>query len=342
MFKNDQAHKQQPDHLPLPGLSAMRFLLAMAIMAIPAIGLAQKPKKVKVTYQDIAAKCDSAAVPLDQRIRLAVSRFNVTAGNAPSDLGENLGTMLENALAGMNCFRVLESKSNLSDMAQELDGADDGLMDGGSTARAGKMLGAQLVITGEVTEYNEGSSSIGVTVVKAGSGTVHMGFVLKVLDPQTRDILWSKSVDVDGKKSGDFAVGVGLPLREVRRVDLVSSSQNNPALANAMEKAVIESCSLLADNWPKIPVPESADPGMRWTVFTVTNMDYGAAGKLEGIIKGHAGVKGTERKFSNGTATVTVQHRGSSQDLLDALYGQLEGGYEVLDAREGAVSLRKK
>lgn len=318
------------------------FQIVLLALLVPSVGLAQKQKKVKVTYQDIVAKCDSAAVPLDQRIRLAVTRFNVTAGNAPSDIGENLGTMLENALAGMNCFRVLESKSNLDDMVQEMDGVDDGLMDAGSTARAGKMLGAQLVITGEVTEYNEGSSSIGVTVVKAGSGTVHMGFVLKVLDPQTRDILWSKSVNVDGKKSGEFAVGVGLPIKEVRRVDLFSSMQDNPALANALEKAVIESCSLLADNWHKIPVPESADPDMRWTVFTVTNMDYGAAGKLEGIIKGHSSVKGTERKFSNGTATLTVQHRGHSQDLLDALYGQLEGSYEVLDAREGVISLRRK
>lgn len=324
---------------PLISRPSVFILLAFLL---PFTGVAQKQKKVKVTYQDIVAKCDSAAVPLDQRIRLAVTRFNVTAGNTPSDIGENLGTMLENALAGMNCFRVLESKSNLSDMVQEMEGVDDGLMDAGSTARAGKMLGAQLVITGEVTEYNEGSSSVGVTVVKVGSGTVHMGFVLKVLDPQTRDILWSKSVDVDGKKSGDVAVGVGLPIREVRRVDVFSSSQNNPALANAMEKAVIQSCSLLADNWHKIPVPESADPDARWTVFTISNMDYGSAGKLEGIIKGHPSVKTTERKFSNGTATVTVQHRGNSQDLLDALYAQLETQYEVVDAREGAISLSRK
>jgi curli biogenesis system outer membrane secretion channel CsgG len=317
-------------------------LVAFALLAFPLSGMAQKQKKVKVTYQSIASKCDSAALPLDQRIRLAVSRFNVTARNTPADLGDNMGTILENALAGMNCFRVLESKSNLDDMVQEMDGVDDGLMDGGSTARAGKMLGAQLVVTGEITEYNEGTSSVGVAVVKAGSSTVHMGFVLKVLDPQTRDILWSKSVDVDGKKGGDFAVGVGLPFKEMGRVDLFSSMRDNPALANAMEKAVVESCALLVDNWQKIPLPESADPDVRWTVFTVTNVDYGAASSFESIVKGQGNVKGTERTFSNGTAKVTVRHKGSSQDLLDGIYGHLQDGYTVVDAREGAITLSRK
>jgi len=309
-------------------LEPLKLITLLAISAIPLLGHAQKQKKVEVTYQDVQAKCDSAPLPLDQRIRLAVSRFNVTTTSNPPELGANMATMLENALAEMQCFRVLESKDNLSDMTQEMEGADNGLMNAGTTARAGKMLGAQVVVTGEITEYNEGNSSVGVAFVKTNTGTVRLGFILKVLDPQTRDILWSKSVNVEGKKSGGVGLGLGLP--GVGRMNVMHSMKNNPALANALEKGVIQSCELLADNWEKIPIPESADPNSNWTVFSIANMDYGSMGGFEAIVKGSIKVKNVERTFSEGIGTVTVQHEGSTQALLDAIYSKLEAKYIAL------------
>ena len=316
-------------------LDPLKLLALAALSALPLLSQAQKQKKVEVTFEDVKAKCDSAPLPRDQRVRIAVARFNVSTTNNPPELGANMATMLESALNEMQCFRVLESKDNLGDLTQEMEGADNGLMNAGSTARAGRMLGAQLVVTGEITEYNEGSSGARVGVVKVTGGTVHLGFILKVLDPQTRDLLWSKSVNVDGKAKSGVGLGVGM-------FNVVSSVKNNPALANALEKGVIQSCELLADNWEKIELPASADPNASWTVFSIANMDYGAMGGFEAIVKGSPKVKNTERAFNQGIGTLTVQHEGSTQDLLDAIYGKLEAKYTVADLREGSIALKRK
>jgi len=316
--------------LELPKLMALA-----ALSVLPLLSNAQKQKKVEVTFEDVKAKCDSNPLPRDKRVRIAVARFNITTTNNPPELGGNMATMLSSALNEMQCFRVLESKSNLGDMTQEMEGADNGLMNAGSTARAGKMLGAQLVVTGEITEYNDGSSGVRVGLIKATSGTVHLGFILKVLDPQTRDILWSKSVDVDGKAKGSVGFGVGM-------FNVVSSVKDNPALANALEKGVIRSCELLADNWEKIELPKSADPNANWTVFSIANMDYGAMAGFESMVKGDSHVKSVERAFNQGIGTLTVQHTGTTQQLLDALYGKLEAKYTVADLRDGSIALKRK
>ncbi|HRP82476.1 MAG TPA: CsgG/HfaB family protein [Flavobacteriales bacterium] len=316
-------------------LVPLKLIALLAIAELPLAGHAQKEKKVEVTFQDVKAKCDTNPLPRDQRVRIAVARFNVTTTNTPPELGDNMATMLESALNEMQCFRVLESKSNLGDMTQEMEGADNGLMNAGSTARTGKMLGAQLVITGEVTEFNEGSSGVRVGLVKVAGGTVHLGFILKVLDPQTRDMLWSKSVNVDGKAQAGVGLGIGM-------VNVVSSVKNNPALANALEKGVIQSCGLLADNWEKIDLPKSVDPNANWTVFSIANMDYGAMAGFESIVKGNSHVKSVERSFNQGIGTLTVQHTGTTQQLLDALYSKLEAKYTVADLRDGSIALRRK
>lgn len=321
-------------------LDPLKLMALAALSTLPLLSQAQKNKKVEVTFEDVKAECDSAPLPRDQRVRIAVARFNVSTTNNPPELGANMATMLESALNEMQCFRVLESKDNLGDLTQEMEGADNGLMNAGSTARAGRMLGAQLVVTGEITEYNEGSSSVGVGFVKTSTGTVRLGFILKVLDPQTRDMLWSKSVNVEGKKSGGVGLGIGLP--GVGRMNVMSSMKDNPALANALEKGVIQSCALLANNWEKIELPASADPNANWTVFSIANMDYGAMGGFESIVKGSPKVKNTERAFNQGIGTLTVQHEGSTQDLLDAIYGKLEAKYTVADLREGSIALKRK
>lgn len=309
---------------------------ATILSLISLTGSAQK--KVEITFEDLKTRCDSA--PPAQRVIVAVTRFNVTTTNNPPELGDNMATMLESALHDMNCFRVIESLSNMPDMTQELNGAGDGYMNKASMAQKGKMLGAQAVITGEVTEYNEGESSIGIGLVKTGRSTVRLGFVLKVLNPETRDILWSRSVNVEGKKGGSFGLGFGVPL--VGRLNFASSMKNNPALMDALEKGTLQACKLLADDLPTIDLPEPMDPELRMTVFNVANIDYGAVGGFEALIKAAKNVSKTSHEFGNGAGQVVAFHKGSSQDLLDALYAKLEKSYVVTGMNDGHVDLRRK
>lgn len=320
----------------MPSAGKIRNIAHAILLSATAL-CAQAQKKVEITFEDLKTRCDSA--PPAQRVIVAVTRFNVTTTNNPPELGDNMATMLESALHDMNCFRVLESMSNMEDMKQELNGAGDGYMNKASMAQKGKMLGAQAVITGEVTEYNEGESSVGIGLVKTGRSTVRLGFVLKVLNPETRDILWSKSVNVEGKKGGNFGLGLGLPL--VGRLNFASSMKSNPALMDALEKGTLQACKLLADDLPTIDLPEPMDPELKMTVFSVANLDYAGVGGFDAIVKAAKSVTKTTREFTNGTGQIVAYHKGSSQDLLDAVYAKLQKSYTVVTVSDGQVDLRR-
>ncbi|MGN6351961.1 MAG: CsgG/HfaB family protein, partial [Parafilimonas sp.] len=87
------------------------LLFAAAFLYINTESFAQSPKadknKDKVTIEDIKPICTD--LPKEKKPRVTVANFKLTAPNAPRDqFGENLATMLTNALQKVQCFRVLE------------------------------------------------------------------------------------------------------------------------------------------------------------------------------------------------------------------------------------------
>ncbi len=312
----------------------------LALLALPGILHAQKPKKVQVTFDDVKNKCDSL-VPREQRTRVSVTRFNVTTTNNPPELGANMATTLESALQQMGCFNVLESMDNMSDMKQEIDARDNGYMKKGSSPKKGKMLGPQVVITGELTEYNEGSSGFGVGLVKTTTKTVHLGFILKILNPETREMLWSQPVNTDGKAGGSFGFGIGLPW--VGRLNLASSIKDNPALMDALQKGIIQSCDLLADKVKTLDLPKPVDAGLTETTITARGVDFEGKSALINAIKAVPGVKNAEGEFEDGQAVITASHEGTTEDLATKLNAKVPG-YKITGASnsKGTITLDKK
>jgi len=110
----------------------------------------------KTTFEKINETCKGT--PVEQRPRITVARFSVATPKAAYEFGAELATMLSSALQQTSCFRVLESIDNFDDMADEIDLGDSKYTRKNSSPKAGQMMGAQFVITGEVTEYNEGNT----------------------------------------------------------------------------------------------------------------------------------------------------------------------------------------
>ncbi|HXB09331.1 MAG TPA: CsgG/HfaB family protein, partial [Puia sp.] len=155
--------------------------LAACLILSATVLFAQEDEKFKIE----AVKQQCNALPLEKRARVSVTRFTVTTvqpgkqtqqnaaannrlkalgtvfnhGDAPQAdkippiLGDNLTTMLTNALQEVNCYRVLESLSNNKDLTTEIDAGSNGYSSK-KTPKAGKQLGAQIVVTGEVVEYS--------------------------------------------------------------------------------------------------------------------------------------------------------------------------------------------
>ena len=187
--------------------------------------IASSQNKVNITMENVKEICKDE--PLEKRVRITVARFNVATSGASSELGENMSTMLTNALQDVNCFRVLESLKHKEDMTGEIDWGSSEYSSGSAAPQKGKMVGAQVVVTGEITEFTQQDKSVNVSFISSSKKIVKLGFIVKMVNPETRDVLFSKSFNVQGRTGGSVNASL---LRGL--VNFGGGSGNNPAIAD--------------------------------------------------------------------------------------------------------------
>jgi len=129
--------------------------------------------------------------------------------------------MLSGALFRTGCFDLVERK-NIERLIQEQKLQQSGMVDMATAVKIGKLLGAQAVVTGAVTE-------IGVSAVSfiANITTVRVSIDVRVIDVETGKILAAEIGD--GRSSATVAGDVNSALRK-KDLDLW--------IAEALRKAV--------------------------------------------------------------------------------------------------------
>lgn len=186
----------------------------------------QKRKKIK--KEDVQNICQN--IPLAERPRLTVSNFKIQARKASGRFGGELGAMLTNSIRGTGCFDVLETVKELADEFEEISFGQSGGTDG-SGASGGNMLGSQLVLTGTITEFD----SRQIHILGIGNDKAHIGFILKMVDIETRQIIWSES----------FNTKVTRPQLKVLGTDIMQFGSQ--AMEDAAEKAIIKATMELSN-----------------------------------------------------------------------------------------------
>ncbi|HZY39967.1 MAG TPA: CsgG/HfaB family protein [Mucilaginibacter sp.] len=294
-------------------------------------------KKVAVSFDAVKEECKD--LPAEKRVRITVARFSVTT-DAPHELGGNMASMLTNALQGVNCYRVLESLKDSSDMNDEIKYGQSSYVNKASSAKKGKQLGAQVIVTGEITEYNVKHSGIGISLVSVGSNKVHLGFVLKMINPETREVIFSKAINVDGKASGGTSIHpFGL--------NMVSTQNSDPALANALEQGIIQAVEFLASKKDELQLPDPNNGlananGVNDTQITLDNANYTSFNTMTAILNSISIFKSMEKSLSSGTASFTVSHTGNDDDLLNEINKKIGGKFEVIGFGQGKIELKVK
>jgi len=120
----------------------------------------------------------------------------------------------------------------MDDIQGELDLAGSSYSNQSQVAQKGQMMGAQLIVSGEITEYQTG----GTKLLSIGATTAHIGFILKIVDPQSRAIVWSKSVDRKVTRAAVKVLGADLAVF------------GSAAMGDAVEGAIMEAVDLILDN----------------------------------------------------------------------------------------------
>jgi curli biogenesis system outer membrane secretion channel CsgG len=215
--------------------STFILLLVLTISSLTPQYL--KAQASNISFEKLKEECKG--IPREKRVRLTVTRFSVSskAAQATGQFGEELTAIMTNAIQQCNCFRVLESNKNKDDLNDEINHNESGATNGAGPQR-GQQFGAQAIVTAEVTEYSDGDNSIQALGIKIGKNKAKIGLIVKVINPQSRDVLWSTSVNGEAKKTG-FSGGSFLGLK------VAGASKVSEAMSGAVEDVVLKTVELL-------------------------------------------------------------------------------------------------
>ena len=350
----------------MPHTPALRSAIMLICLIISThSSIAQEDEKFKL--EEVKQQC--SALPLEKRARVSVTRFTVTtrqpgteteknarannrlkalgtifnkgeapqADKIPPTLGDNLTTMLTNALHEVNCYRVLESLSNNKDLTGEID-AGSSQYSSKKTPKAGKQLGAQIVVTGEVIEYSEKDKGVSVVGVGAKKKYIKMGFNLKMINPETRDIIASHVFRIESRANKSVSV-----------LGLVKTGDTDPAVAAVMEDGIVEAVQYMAKVRDSLKITadgsfagNGSSTGERETEISLSNANFASYTALANIISGLPGYKSMEKSFTGGIGSYSVTHTGSTDELLTQMSKKLGGSYEVTGQDVGKIELKAK
>ena len=152
------------------------------------------------------------------KARVAVSRFEDKTGKGwySGRIGDGMADQMATALFNTNRYIVLE-RQQLGDVLQEQDLGASGRVRQDTAAPIGQIEGAELLITGAVTEFEDSASGGGgglggigggvVGAVLGGFSNAHMAIDVRVIDARTSRIVAATSVE---GKASDFNAGGAL------------------------------------------------------------------------------------------------------------------------------------
>lgn len=145
---------------------------------------------------------------------LAVAEFRNESGAAwwRGGVGWELASMLTNELAATGDFRMVE-RDKIQDVLAEQNMAASGRIAPGTGARIGKLVGAQYLVTGTVTSYEEDVSSTGGGISFGGvslggkSERAYIAVDLRVIDTTTGEVAYTRTIEGEAK-GGGMSVGL--------------------------------------------------------------------------------------------------------------------------------------
>ncbi len=279
------------------------------------------------------------------RKTIAVSRFeNRTTAAGQINLGSGMADQLTNALVESDNFVVLE-RASISDVLYEQDFARSGRARASKVARTGRVVPAQIMIKGVITEFqmNESGGGLGVSYngfsLGGESATAHVGLILRIIDTATGEVI--DSVRIEGKATGTgYKVGVSY-----MGIGFEAEKFENTALNKSVHTVIKKAVQMIAGNLNQIPfegkiIKVSGDSlytniGSRNNVFGGDMFDVYAPGKE--LIDPDTGEKLGSLKKKVGTIIVSSPEEKYSKAF--ASNGQIiKKGYILIerDKKESA------
>ncbi len=183
---------------------------------------------------------------------VAVYDFSNDSGySSQGDLGKDFSVQLQDSLIQSGQFIVLTRK-DLDVVMAEQDLAQSNRMAKSNAAQTGKIIPAQILIKGQITEFQENTSGGGQGInikgfsIGAQKSTAHMAIILQLVDSTTGEIIESKRIE------GEAASG-GLSLGYSGDFGINSSNFKKTPLGKAVQITIDRAVDFIAKKMSDVP-----------------------------------------------------------------------------------------
>ena len=200
----------------------------------------------------------------------------------PAEFARALTEALTTSLAATGKFIVLE-RAALQQVQQEQDLGASGRVNTETAADKGKIIGAQMIVTGDITAFTYNRSAVGgqlTNIVKGLDAGVErvsasVSIDLRLVDAVTGEVIASIKGDGSAAQQGV----TGRLTRDEKKYD--GSMALSTPLGKASREAIVKSIAGIIDNIPKV----------KWSARVIDFRDgvvYLNAGVDGGMVKGMA------------------------------------------------------
>lgn len=196
--------------------------------------------RIAILAAVVAIAVSSPAIAAEPVVAVIDFTNETSAGWWGSGVGRDLADMLTNELDATGAFRVVE-REKLDDVLREQD-----LQGRGAAGEIGRLTGAQFLVTGKVSSWEEntrgGGGGVSFRGISVGGSRneAYMAIDIRVIDVETGEIVQTRTIE---GRSGGF----GLRVSGYRHGlgGSLARHDNTPA-GKAIRAALIEATDYLA------------------------------------------------------------------------------------------------
>ncbi|MCS5648795.1 MAG: hypothetical protein NZ820_05555 [Dehalococcoidia bacterium] len=213
----------------------------------------QQPQVIQPQMQQQTQEASSSTLS-ELKKTVAVSRFENKAGiSSQMKLGSGMADMLADALIQSGKFVVLE-RQTLSDVIGEQNLAAGSRAAVSKTAQTGKIIPAQILIKGTVTEFQENTGGGGTGIgfmgfnIQSDSSSAHVAVIIRLVDATSGTIIASKRAE--GKaEGGGMRLGVA-----VGGVSFGGGGFEKTAVGKATQMVIDKAIVEIANSLKNVPI----------------------------------------------------------------------------------------
>jgi len=265
--------------------------------------------------------------------RLAVVDFQIKVEQAQKALGTAMSDLLIDALVETRRYFIVE-RSVLQALRQEQIMALSGEVDAATGAEVGKLVGAEYLVVGVVSKFQENTGGGGLGSIVGGKAlggigwyTSELGITVRIIQATTGEIVVSEKINQ--KESS-----IGLIAAAATTTGAAGGSlYKSKSMQTAMEKAIVKAVDVIGEQIPgsdgQEEIAAGDSTGATTIDITAKNLDFATSRLFAKSLEKVDGVKNVKSAFEGKTANLKVKYQGAAENFADALLAAEMPGFKL-------------